>query len=73
MLLEKLINRLQVENGTPGTPGQDAGVPETEPLKTLPGLDLEAMEYSEHMEHPIDNSADEKKLSHPDGLGRERC
>jgi hypothetical protein len=77
MLLESLIRRLQAENGTPGTPEQKTGVPDSKPLESASRFDLAAAEHQEHREHPQNDSTDENELSEEkpitNGHGRPRC
>ncbi len=52
MLLESLIGQFKAEKGTPGTPDENWGVPDSDTLKTAPIKDIGKTEHQEHQEHP---------------------
>ena len=51
MLLKSLIDQLQANSGTPGTPDKNHGVPDPTPRKPAPRNDLTWTEHREHQEH----------------------
>jgi len=51
MLLKSLIGQLQTDAGTPGTPDENHGVPDTTPHEPKPHNDLARTEHREHQEH----------------------
>lgn len=51
MLLKSLIDQLKADEGTPGTPCKNGGVPDLDPLELAPTNNLIEAEHQEHQEH----------------------